>query len=45
MQMAISHIWRILWQTNMAMENPPFMDDFPISMTIYLGFSVAMFRL
>ena len=27
----------------MAMENPPFMDDFPIESSIYMGFSIAMF--
>ena len=27
----------------MAMENPPFMDDFPIETSIYRGFSIAMF--
>ena len=25
-------------QSNMAMENPPFMDDFPIETSIYMGF-------
>ena len=28
---------------NMAMENPPFMDDFPIETSIYMGFPIAMF--
>ena len=25
------------------MENPPFMDDFPIETSIYMGFPIAMF--
>ena len=25
------------------MENPPFMDDFPIETSIHRGFSIAMF--
>ena len=28
--------------TNIAMENGPFIDDFPIRTSIYKGFSVAM---
>ena len=31
-----------LWLFNIAMENGPFIDDFPIKTTIYKGFSVAM---
>ena len=27
---------------NIAMENGPFVDDFPIETTIYRGFSMAM---
>ena len=27
----------------MAMENPPFMDGFPIETSIYMGFPIAMF--
>ena len=28
--------------TNIAMENDPFIDDFPMNTTIYSGFSMAM---
>ena len=28
--------------TNIAMENGPFIDDFPIEPSIYKGFSMAM---
>ena len=31
-----------LWLFNIAMENDPFIDDFPIKTTIYSGFSMAM---
>ena len=31
-----------LWLFNIAMENDPFIDDFPIRTTIYTGFSMAM---
>ena len=31
-----------LWLFNIAMENGPFTDDFPINTTIYRGFSMAM---
>ena len=31
-----------LWLFNIAMENGPFIDDFPIKTTIYKGFSMAM---
>jgi len=31
-----------LWLFNIAMENGPFIDDFPIKTSIYEGFSVAM---
>ena len=31
-----------LWSFNIAMENDPFIDDFPIKTTIYRGFSMAM---
>jgi hypothetical protein len=27
----------------MAMENPPFMDDFPIKTSIYTGFPISIF--
>ena len=29
-----------LWLFNIAMENGPFIDDFPIKTTIYRGFSI-----
>jgi len=31
-----------LWLFNIAMENNPFIDDFPIKTSIYKGFSMAM---
>ena len=31
-----------LWLFNIAMENGPFMDDFPTKTCIYEGFSMAM---
>ena len=31
-----------LWLFNIAIENGPFIDDFPIKTTIYRGFSMAM---
>ena len=31
-----------LWLFNIAMENGPFIDDFPIKTSIYSGFSMAM---
>ena len=31
-----------LWLCNIAMENAPFIDDFPINTSIYKGFSMAM---
>ena len=30
------------WLFNIAMENGPFIDDFPIKTSIYKGFSMAM---
>ena len=33
---------RTLWLFNIAMENGPFIDDFPIKTSIYQGFSMAM---
>ena len=30
-----------LWLFNIAMENGPFVDDFPIKTSIYKGFSMA----
>ena len=32
-----------LWLFNIAMENGPFIHDFPIELSIYRGFSMAMF--
>ena len=37
--------WNIvytIWLFNIAMENNPFIDDFPINTSIYKGFSMAM---
>ena len=31
-----------IWLFNIAMENGPFIDDFPIKTSIYKGFSMAM---
>ena len=31
-----------IWLFNIAMENDPFIDDFPIKTSIYSGFSMAM---
>jgi hypothetical protein len=31
-----------LWLFNIAMENGPFIDDFPIKTSIYKGCSMAM---
>ena len=31
-----------LWLFNIAMENGPFIDDFPIKTSMYKGFSMAM---
>ena len=31
-----------LWLFNIAMENDPFIDDFPMKTSIYSGFSMAM---
>ena len=31
-----------LWLFNIAMENCPFIDDFPIKISIYKGFFMAM---
>ena len=31
-----------LWLFNIAMENGPFIDGFPIKTSIYKGFSMAM---
>ena len=31
-----------LWLFNIAVENGPFIDDFPIKTSIYKGFSMAM---
>ena len=34
--------WFTLWLFNIAMENGPFIDDFPIKTSIYEGLSMAM---
>ena len=34
--------WFTYWLFNIAMENCPFIDDFPIKTSIYKGFSMAM---
>ena len=34
--------WFTLWLFNIAMENGPFVDEFPIKTSIYKGFSMAM---
>jgi hypothetical protein len=39
--MGISYVYT-LWLFNIAMENGPFIDDFPIKTSTYKGFSMAM---
>ena len=36
------YIANTIWLFNIAMENGPFIDDFPIKTSIYQGFSMAM---
>jgi len=36
------YIYSTLWLFNIAMENGPFIVDFPIKTSIYEGFSMAM---
>ena len=38
----ITNLSDTLWFFNIAMENDPFIDEFPIKSTIYRGFSMAM---
>ena len=39
----ITHLGRFtLWLFNIAMENGPFIDDFPMKTSIHKGFSMAM---
>ena len=42
MSMQASVVGSTLWLFNIAMENGPFIDDFPIKTSIYKGFSMAM---
>ena len=39
---SLKHITFTLWLFNIAIENGPFIDDFPIKTSIYSGFSMAM---
>ena len=39
---SFNEISNTLWLFNIAMENGPFIDDFPIKTSIYKGFSMAM---
>ena len=39
---SLGNILITLWLFNIAMENGPFIDDFPIKTSIYRGFSMAM---
>ena len=41
-QLIIVYTVYTLWLFNIAMENGPFTDDFPIKTSIYEGFSMAM---
>ena len=41
-QTHLSFICFTIWLFNIAMENGPFIDDFPIKTSIYKGFSMAM---
>ena len=36
------YLFLTLWLFNIAMENGPSIDDFPIKTSIYSGFSMAM---
>ena len=36
------YTFHTLWLFNIAMENGPFIDEFPIKTSIYKGFSMAM---
>jgi hypothetical protein len=36
---------KYLWLFNIAMENDPFIDDFPVNTSIYKGFSMAMLNI
>ena len=36
------HMGFTIWLFNIAMENGPCIDDFPIKTSIYKGFSMAM---
>ena len=36
------YIYTTIWLFNIAMENGPFLDDFPIKTSMYKGFSMAM---
>ena len=38
----ILNAYHTMWLFNMAMDNDPFIDDFPIKISIYSGFSMAM---
>ena len=38
----MEHLSITLWLFNIAMENGSFIDDFPMKISIYSGFSVAM---
>ena len=40
--MSSSAIACTIWLFNIAMGNGPFVDDFPIKISIYKGFSMAM---
>ena len=41
-QLVLTRYIYTLWLFNIAMENGPFIDDFPIKALIYKGFSMAM---
>ena len=38
----VGNTYFTIWLFNIAMENGPFLDDFPIKASIYKGFSMAM---
>ena len=42
MELLVCNVYT-LWQSNIAMENGPLINDFPIKPLIYQGFSIAMF--
>jgi len=42
LQLRLIKMYITLWLFYIAIENDPFVDDFPIKTSIYKGFSMAM---